>query len=99
MYRDVYWHKTVRACDSMFKRLFYEFSKNKSAKQTEKLLNLSDEIFISQLDKLTRKNKKLNKLIQPFVMKSKSRELYKPAYIYYYNEEMEDLQRCEKSRR
>ena len=83
MYQEVYWHKTVRACDSMFKRFFYEFaSKFKNKEKISEYLKYDDDKFITTLFEKTKKDKELSKLIAPF--NNKGRELYKPVFIFYH---------------
>ena len=84
MYQEVYWHKTVRACDAMFKRFLYEYIKDygKEINMIKESFNYSDDQFINKLYRGSRKNKKLNDLISPFAM-NKNRLLYKPAYVFY----------------
>ena len=94
MYEGVYWHKTVRSCEAMFKRFFYEFltlsGKNKT--EVEKLFKLDDSLFLHELllwAKGEPKGENLIKLIEPFSL-NQDRNLYKPAYIYFSNNEQED---------
>jgi hypothetical protein len=82
MYQEVYWHKTVRACDAMFKRFFYEFVKvntNRIDEITE-WFDLCDDDFIKRLYAECSQREDLRKLISPFMFKG--RELYKPAYVF-----------------
>lgn len=83
MYQEVYWHKTVRACEAMFKRFFYEYIKRGigSIKQTKEYLGYSDDHFIGTLLERSGEHKDLGKLIAPFAFKG--RRLYKPAYIFF----------------
>ena len=82
MYKEIYWHKTTRACDAMFKRFYYEHISNMEDKhKVYNYLELPDDYFIQKLYEETQGNKALNQLIKPFAYKG--RELYKPAYIYY----------------
>ncbi len=86
MYHEVYWHKTVRACDAMFKRFLYEYIR-KEVDDGEKVQNYfyySDDHFITKLTERVTKVKAndLVKLISPFTLRG--RELYKPAYIFSY---------------
>jgi len=91
MYQEVYWHKTVRGCEAMFKRFFYEYvllnsSKNKTAcmRQIDQLMNCSDDEFIAKLYAWSKstKNIKLQELILPFAFGGR-KYLYKPAYIFF----------------
>jgi HD superfamily phosphohydrolase len=90
MFQEVYWHKTVRACESMFKRFFYEFvnavtaeNKQDGGQELSVILNYSDDEFIHSLSRWSVKcgNDSLRDLIRPFAFGG--RELYKPAYIYF----------------
>lgn len=56
MYQEIYWHKTVRACEAMFKRFFYEYvsfiatdNVNNALLRLEELFKLSDDEFMSEL--------------------------------------------------
>ena len=82
MYEAVYWHKTVRACEAMFKRFFYEFVGLGciSQKQLEQYLQLSDDAFTMALYDNCSKNELLRDLMTPFVFQG--RTVYKPAYIF-----------------
>ncbi|MEI6348029.1 MAG: HD domain-containing protein [Bacteroidota bacterium] len=91
MYQEVYWHKTVRACEAMFKRFFYEYvlvisasNEKETNKKLNDILNKSDDEFISTLYKWSIKTKdiKLKELIQPFAYGGR-KLIYKPAYIYF----------------
>jgi HD superfamily phosphohydrolase len=97
MYQEVYWHKTVRGCEAMFKRFFYEYvaalginGKKTSVKLLEELLCKSDDEFISTLYSWskTAKNSRLKDLIQPFAYGGR-KQLYKPAYIYFDHDSKE----------
>lgn len=94
MYEGVYWHKTVRSCEAMFKRFFYEFltESDKSKTEVESLFRLDDSLFLHELLQWTKgdtKRENLKKLIEPFTL-TQERNLYKPAYIYFNNNEHED---------
>ena len=84
MYQEVYWHKTVRACDAMFKRLMYEYIKLgiDSKRTIENFFNYPDDYFISKLLERIKdnNNQELEKLVRPFAFSD--RELYKPAYTF-----------------
>ena len=96
MYQEVYWHKTVRGCEAMFKRFFYEYisitSKNKIECQNRlnDLFKLSDDEFISTLYAwtITTSNEKLQELITLFAFGGR-KHLYKPAYIFFDNSSKE----------
>lgn len=96
MYEGVYWHKTVRSCEAMFKRFFYEFliETKVSKSAVDNLFKLDDSLFLNKLKLWAEKNEKgksLIKLIAPFTL-SRDRNIYKPAYIYFnYNQEDEEL--------
>lgn len=47
MYQEVYWHKTVRASQAMFKRFFFEFVKSKAASVSEVRQQLSGSYLCS----------------------------------------------------
>jgi uncharacterized protein len=82
MYQVIYWHKTVRACDAMFKRFFYEYI-NKGIDDPRKIENYfwnCDDHFIATLYSKCEKLE-LAKLIAPFAFGG--RLLYKPAYIFF----------------
>ena len=83
MYQEIYWHKTVRACDAMFKRFFYEYINKEIDDVTtlEEYFNYSDDYFIGKLFTGSKNYEDLNELISPFVFKGRS--LYKPAYIFF----------------
>jgi len=87
----VYWHKTVRSCEAMFKRFFYEYvekmavkGKRAAQRNIAKLLDNSDDEFISSLLTWAKKENqiKLIKMIQPFAYGGR-KLIYKPAYIYF----------------
>lgn len=81
MYQEVYWHKTNKACDAMFKRFFCEYVKNShDITNIKQYLNYCDDHFIYHLYNRTLGNE-ISKLISPFAFKG--RLLYKPAYIYH----------------
>ncbi|NQU66318.1 MAG: HD domain-containing protein [Candidatus Marinimicrobia bacterium] len=89
MYEGVYWHKTVRSCEAMFKRFFYEYLTISAIEkeEVEELFKLDDTIFLHKLLSWVKDNperKNLRKLIEPFALSSE-RELYKPAFIYFHN--------------
>ncbi|MHA1690917.1 MAG: protein kinase domain-containing protein [Candidatus Heimdallarchaeaceae archaeon] len=89
MYEGVYWHKTVRACEAMFKRFFYEYLETSSIQkdEVEELFKLDDSLFLHKLLSWAKEDKqreKLIKLIGPFTL-TQERNLYKPAYIYFNN--------------
>ncbi|UCC79767.1 MAG: HD domain-containing protein, partial [Candidatus Zixiibacteriota bacterium] len=88
MYQEIYWHKTVRACDAMFKRFFYEYVKRGLARTEaiEKYFDYTDEKFISKLYNRVDNDKKgrdMIPLIRPFSLGEGERLLYKPGYVYY----------------
>jgi len=82
MYQEVYWHKTVRVCDAMFKRFFYEFVKinTNNIDEIKKWFDFSDDDFIKRLHAECSQQENLRKLIAPFMFKG--RDLYKPAYVF-----------------
>ena len=94
MFHTVYWHKTVRACEAMFKRFFFEYIKktaetNKNDKSTiqreiETMFSKSDDDFVISLYKWADSNKNLQDMIKPFAYKGR-KYIYKPAYIYFDN--------------
>lgn len=89
MYQEVYWHKTVRACNAMFKRFFYEFLERSmvSMKTTRRrYLSYSDEMFIGALWRNVKGDEELSALLRPFV--NRGRILYKPAYVHYHGHEL-----------
>ncbi|NQT54701.1 MAG: HD domain-containing protein [Desulfobacteraceae bacterium] len=89
MYQEVYWHKTVRACDAMFKRFFYEYVKADvdDMDTINTYFDLSDEHFINTLvNRCDQESSRddihlLAQLARSFAFGG--RKLYKPAYIYY----------------
>jgi len=82
MFQVVYWHKTVRACEAMFKRFFYEFVRKESVdyKTISEYLTYSDDRFVQKLYVKSKKDQNLSKLISPFAFQG--RELYKPAFVH-----------------
>jgi len=86
MYQEIYWHKTVRACDAMFKRFMFEYIKAQinSISEIKPLFYKSDDEFINTLYNRAAEHKrkgykgefKLERLISPFAYKG--RKLYKP---------------------
>jgi HD superfamily phosphohydrolase len=82
MYQAVYWHKTVRACEAMFKRFFYEFvdSDRISQRTLEDYFKLSDDAFTMALYDACKGDEMLHGLMAPFVFKG--RMIYKPVYIF-----------------
>jgi len=88
LYTSIYWHKTVRACEAMFKRYFFEYVKiNKNKLEyIESIFNLSDDHFVFTLYNDLKDNpSNLSNLILPFVFGKGSRVLYKPIYIHYFS--------------
>jgi hypothetical protein len=85
MYREVYWHKTVRACDAMFKRFFYELVRARAGKvhTISKWLELPDDLFLLNVYTATSEQAALQALIAPFA--GHGRVLYKPAYVFSRN--------------
>jgi len=90
MYQEVYWHKTVRACDAMLKRFFYEYIKAEidDAETIKAYLDYADDQFVATLlsrwnehCERKRPDKDLSKLISPFALRA--RLLYKPAYVFF----------------
>lgn len=85
MYESVYWHKTVRGAEAMFKRCFYELSQFQNVHtELENLLNLPDDEFISSIQKLIQQKniKPISDMIKPFAFQGR-KYLYKPAYVYF----------------
>jgi HD superfamily phosphohydrolase len=85
MYREVYWHKTVRSCDAMLKRLFYEYTKQgiDDPGTVYEYLNSSDDYFIKTIYNKVQNDQKyrgISKLAQPFAFDGRS--LYKLAFVY-----------------
>lgn len=82
MYQEVYWHKTVRACQAMFKRFFFEYVKNQIQPLNEiaQAMNLSDDAFLSYLFKNVPAGSPLLSLVEPFVLQG--RKIYKVAFVY-----------------
>jgi len=82
MYEAVYWHKTVRACEAMFKRFFYEVVSQKhiTVDEIEKYFLLSDDAFTRVLYDRVADNAELQQLMTPFVFQGRS--IYKPAYMF-----------------
>jgi len=94
MYQEVYWHKTVRACDSMFKRLFYHFVERTGQQGIAALFDCADDEFMLRIFNETKTKPQLQGLAAPFV--SRGRQLYKQAYVYSTlgsASEMSDTQR------
>jgi HD superfamily phosphohydrolase len=89
MYEAVYWHKTVRACEAMFKRFFYEYlvESGIDKAKVEELFILDDSLFLYKLLEWANTKSDRNrliKLIEPFSL-TQDRILYKPAYIFFNN--------------
>jgi len=86
MYQAVYWHKTVRACEAMFKRFFYEFvgRRKLTAAAVSPYFELSDDAFTKALHDKCDGDKSLQPLMKPFVFGG--RDIYKPAYIFSESE-------------
>jgi len=85
MYKEVYWHKTVRACDAMLKRLFFEYAKEgiDDPGTIYKYLISSDDYFIKTIYNKVQNNPEyrgISRLAQPFAFGGRS--LYKPAFVY-----------------
>ncbi len=72
MYRDVYWHKTVRCATSMMKRAFYYWYKNNQ--NNLNLLKKEDRLFYSELSKDTDASPMWNLL--------EKRDLYKTLFSF-----------------
>lgn len=91
MYQEVYWHKTVRACDAMFKRFFYEYIKEgiDDIETIKGVFNYSDDYFIGKLFSRSKNYDGLNKLISPFAFRGRS--LYKPAYVFFKTNTSKEL--------
>lgn len=83
MYKEVYWHKTVRGCDAMFKRFFFEFVRQGLAPQEriQEYLGYSDDEFIATLFRDSKSDPQLNRLIAPFALRH-GRSLYKPVFTF-----------------
>jgi len=81
MYQEVYWHKTVRAAQSMFKRFFYEFVQAglSDTAGLRAAMSSSDEAFLFFLDDRVSPHSPLRPLIETFVLRG--RHLYKPALV------------------
>jgi HD superfamily phosphohydrolase len=81
MYQEVYWHKAVRSCQSMFKRFIYELISEERLPKTRalELFQLPDDEFVSELYSLGRGTRNLSKLIAPFAHFSK-RSIYKTVF-------------------
>jgi|GEM_PF-1492120 len=81
MYPDVYWHKTVRACEAMFKRFVYEYVAKGSehATRLRRYFGYSDDHFTAHLADECAKEETA-RLIMPFAFGG--RKVYKPAYIF-----------------
>lgn len=91
MYQEVYWHKTVRACTAMFKRIFYNFlisekKDNNFQKMKQELFFCTDDRFIEYIYTKFKDKRNLSKLILPFMYKD--RLLYKPAYVHFHEHEL-----------
>lgn len=92
MYQEVYWHKTVRACEAMFKRFFYEYTRVKSGKGESKdvnsLLGLCDDQFTHALFQWSQsyESGKFNGLIRTFAYGG--REVYKPLYVFHHGDHL-----------
>lgn len=90
MYQEVYWHKTVRASDAMFKKFFYVYVKSNAAEDKERtlrdlkeLLNRTDDEFINHLYHWAYNFKHdIVDLVKPFAYKGRN-TLFKPAFVYY----------------
>lgn len=85
MYESVYWHKTVRAAEAMFKRCFYELSKAKGiSSELESLLGLPDDSFIANMQNLISDKglDEIEDMIKPFAFQGR-KYLYKPSYVYF----------------
>jgi len=82
MYQEVYWHKTKKACDSMFKRFMYDFIEEspESNDVIKEYLSKSDDVLANILYHKSI-DKDYNNLIAPFAYKG--REIYKPAFIIF----------------
>jgi len=91
MYEAVYWHKTVRACEAMFKRFFYEFVGQALVSQEtlDQYLELSDDAFTRVLYEECTQDKLLRGLMTPFVFQG--RAVYKPAYIFNESQAGDEL--------
>lgn len=89
MYEGVYWHKTVRCAESMFKMAFYIYLEktNEKKEEIESLFDSSDDYFVKTLYNWLKTNSNENSdLMAPFVYSNGSRNLYKPVFIYYQND-------------
>ena len=88
MYQEVYWHKTVRAGQAMFKRFFYEYlmAGIDDLKALERYFGYADDYFVNVLwNRSTTTRKDLGGLISPFAFRG--RVLYKPAYVFYFGQQ------------
>jgi HD superfamily phosphohydrolase len=83
MYQEVYWHKTVRSADAMFKRFFYEYVDRGygTNEDLQRSFNYSDDHFLWTLRSTVPPESDLVKLICSLVFEG--RKLYKPAYVFY----------------
>lgn len=87
MYEGVYWHKTVRCAEAMFKKAFYIYLENTidTEDTINSLLENGDDHFVKYLFYWLKENSPDNaSLMSPFVYKSE-RLIYKPVYIYFQN--------------
>jgi len=91
MYQEIYWHKTVRACNAMFKRFIFEYIERglEDADRIERYFGLSDDCFVNELMTKSGEENDLSNLISPFAFKGRS--LYKPAFIFLASEASEEL--------
>lgn len=85
MYKEIYWHKTVRACDAMLKRFLFEYAKEEidDPGTIYEYLTSSDDYFIKTIYNKIQNDSKyrgISKLAQPFAFGGRS--LYKQAFVY-----------------
>ena len=92
MYQEVYWHKTVRVCTSMFKMFFFHYvRREKDRTLINSRFELPDDVFISELLEWVKEggHADLQPLIEPFAYKG--RKLFKPAYIFSTSSQSESI--------
>ncbi len=86
MYKEVYWHKTVRCFMAMFKRAFFEYTKWVDIKSKKELLqNASDELFLEEIHMVlsTKKSEAANLLS---VFKGGKRSPHKNIFSFQKND-------------
>jgi serine/threonine protein kinase len=84
MYREVYWHKTVRCYMGIFKRVFYDYSRLPSfSKRRTKILDLGDTQFLEEIYKALKPRSGVNPIAELLdIFRGGERNPYKIVFSF-----------------